>query len=119
MRVAIDDFGTGYSSLSYLHRFPVHTLKIDRSFVVEIHDGNTQFPVVLAIIAIAKGLGLTLVAEGVETLTQLRYLENAGCHLMQGWYFHKALPQTRILELVKAQTGQSGLFSGFSAFSDL
>ncbi len=119
VRVAIDDFGTGYSSLSYLHRFPVHTLKIDRSFVVEIHDGNTQFPVVLAIIAIAKGLGLTLVAEGVETLTQLRYLENAGCHLMQGWYFHKALPQTRILDLVKAQTGQSGLFSGFSAFSDL
>jgi diguanylate cyclase (GGDEF)-like protein/PAS domain S-box-containing protein len=119
VRVAIDDFGTGYSSLSYLHRFPVHTLKIDRSFVVEIHDGNTQFPVVLAIIAIAKGLGLTLVAEGVETLTQLNYLANAGCQLMQGYYFHQALPQPRILELVKAQTGQSTLFSGFSAFSDL
>jgi EAL domain-containing protein (putative c-di-GMP-specific phosphodiesterase class I) len=74
--------------------------------------------VVLAIIAIAKGLGLTLVAEGVETLTQMRYLENSGCNLMQGYYFHKPLPQPRILELIKAQTGQSGLFSGFSAFSE-
>jgi diguanylate cyclase (GGDEF)-like protein/PAS domain S-box-containing protein len=119
VRVAIDDFGTGYSSLSYLHRFPVHTLKIDRSFVIEIHDSSSQFPVVLAIIAIAKGLGLTLVAEGVETLTQLRYLERSGCHLMQGYYFHKPLPQPRILELIKSQTGQSGLFSGFSAFSEI
>ena len=74
--IAIDDFGTGYSSLSYLHRFPIHTLKIDRSFVTEIQDDSSQFPVVLAIISIAKGLGLNLVAEGVETTIQERYLEN-------------------------------------------
>lgn len=105
VRVAIDDFGTGYSSLSYLHRFPVHTLKIDRSFVVEIRDDQTQFPVVLAIISIAKGLGLSLVAEGVETLTQLRYLENSGCNVMQGYYYHRPLQQTRILELIREQAG--------------
>jgi len=103
VRVAIDDFGTGYSSLSYLHRFPVHTLKIDRAFISEIRDGSTQFPVVLAIIAIAKGLGLSLVAEGVETATQLRYLEISGCQLVQGYYFHKPLPESQILELIKTQ----------------
>ena len=65
--VAIDDFGTGYSSLAYLHRFPIHTIKIDQSFVKEIHDEHGHYPVVLAIISIARGLGLHLIAEGVET----------------------------------------------------
>jgi len=103
VRVAIDDFGTGYSSLSYLHRFPVHTLKIDRSFVVEIRDDETQYPVVLAIISIANGLGLNLVAEGVETLSQLRYLEKSGCNVVQGYYYHRPLPQQTILELIRGQ----------------
>lgn len=103
VKVAIDDFGTGYSSLSYLHRFPVHTLKIDRSFVIEIRDDEIQYPVVLAIISIAKGLGLNLVAEGVETLAQLRYLEKSGCNVVQGYYYHKPLPQKMILELIRAQ----------------
>ena len=101
--VAIDDFGTGYSSLSYLHRFPVHTLKIDRSFVMEIHDEKASFPVVLAIIAIAKGLRLNLVAEGVETLTQANYLQNAGCHIMQGYFYYKPLPQSRMVALLAEQ----------------
>jgi EAL domain-containing protein (putative c-di-GMP-specific phosphodiesterase class I) len=105
VRVAIDDFGTGYSSLSYLHRFPVHTLKIDRSFVIEIRDDETQYPVVLAIISIAKGLGLNLVAEGVETLAQLRYLEKSGCNVVQGYYYHKPMPQQTILELIRGQVG--------------
>ncbi len=65
--VAIDDFGTGYSSLAYLHRFPVHTIKIDQAFFKEIQRDNGHFPVVLAIISIARGLGLKLVAEVVET----------------------------------------------------
>lgn len=101
--VAIDDFGTGYSSLSYLHRFPVHTLKIDRSFVMEIHDEKASFPVVLAIIAIAKGLRLNLVAEGVETLTQANYLQNAGCRIMQGYFYYKPLPQSRMVALLAEQ----------------
>lgn len=105
--VAIDDFGTGYSSLSYLHRFPVHTLKIDRSFVIEILDDGDQFPVVLAIISIAKGLGLNLVAEGVETLAQIRYLEKSGCHIMQGYYYHKPLQQQRFMALLREQAAHA------------
>jgi diguanylate cyclase (GGDEF)-like protein/PAS domain S-box-containing protein len=101
--VAIDDFGTGYSSLSYLHRFPIHTIKIDRSFVMEIQDQNAQFPVVLAIVAIAKGLGLNLVAEGVETDVQVRYLENAGCQIIQGFYYHRPMPQAQLLALLHVQ----------------
>ena len=105
VRVAIDDFGTGYSSLSYLHRFPIHVLKIDRSFVMPIEDESLQFPVVLAIISIARGLGLKLVAEGVETEVQKNYLENAGCQTFQGYYFHKPMQQGALLALLQAQIG--------------
>jgi diguanylate cyclase (GGDEF)-like protein/PAS domain S-box-containing protein len=102
--VAIDDFGTGYSSLSYLHRFPIHTIKIDRSFVQEIQDPDAQFPVVLAIVAIAKGLGLNLVAEGVETLVQSRYLEDAGCKIIQGFLYHRPMSQVDLIELLRVQS---------------
>jgi diguanylate cyclase (GGDEF)-like protein/PAS domain S-box-containing protein len=97
VRIAIDDFGTGYSSLAYLHRFPVHTIKIDKSFVHEIQQENGHFPVVLAIISIARGLGLHVIAEGVETTSQARYLEQAGCTTMQGFLFHKPLTQSQVL----------------------
>ena len=90
--VAIDDFGTGYSSLAYLHRFPVHTIKIDQSFVKEIHDEHGHYPVVLAIISIARGLGLNLIAEGVETESQARYLRSNGCLTMQGFLYHRPMP---------------------------
>jgi len=103
VRVAIDDFGTGYSSLAYLHRFPIHVLKIDRSFVMCIEDDTLQFPVVLAIISIAKGLGLKLVAEGVETEVQKRYLENAGCQTFQGYYYHRPMQQGALMDLLHGQ----------------
>lgn len=103
VRVAIDDFGTGYSSLSYLHRFPIHILKIDRSFVIPIEDDGLQFPVVLAIISIAKGLGLKLVAEGVETEVQKRYLEQAGCATFQGYYFHRPMSHLALMDLLRAE----------------
>ncbi|MDR3368393.1 EAL domain-containing protein [Rhodoferax sp.] len=103
VRVAIDDFGTGYSSLSYLHRFPIHVLKIDRSFVMPIEDDTLQFPVVLAIISIAKGLGLKLVAEGVETEVQKRYLENAGCQTFQGFYYHRPMQQSALMQVLTNQ----------------
>jgi diguanylate cyclase (GGDEF)-like protein/PAS domain S-box-containing protein len=106
VKVAIDDFGTGYSSLSYLHRFPIHILKIDRSFVMPIEDEAVHFPVVLAIISIAKGLGLELVAEGVETEVQKRYLEQAGCETIQGYYFHRPMQQATLLALLQAQAQQ-------------
>ena len=96
--VAIDDFGTGYSSLSYLHRFPVHTIKIDQSFIKEIQRDNGHFPVVLAIISIARGLGLKLVAEGVETVTQARYLEQSGCTTMQGYFYYQPLSCQQFIE---------------------
>ncbi|GAB4401521.1 MAG: hypothetical protein OHK0048_18300 [Rhodoferax sp.] len=100
VRIAIDDFGTGYSSLSYLHRFPLNTLKIDRAFVMDIVDENAALPVVRAIISIAKGLNLHLVAEGVETATQQRYLARAGCHTIQGFYHYRPLRQSQLLALL-------------------
>jgi len=99
--VAIDDFGTGYSSLAYLHRFPVHTIKIDQAFVREIQRENGHFPVVLAIISIARGLGLKLIAEGVETATQSHYLERSGCTSMQGYYYYPPLSSTRLIALLR------------------
>lgn len=90
IKIAIDDFGTGYSSLSYLQQFPINTLKIDKSFVGSIHvnDGGTS--IVDAIVAMAHGLKLNLIAEGVETDSQLEYLKSLGCAEIQGWLFGKA-----------------------------
>jgi diguanylate cyclase (GGDEF)-like protein/PAS domain S-box-containing protein len=101
--VAIDDFGTGYSSLSYLHRFPIHTMKIDQSFVQEIHDANGHYPVILAIISIARGLNLNLVAEGVETETQADYLRANGCETMQGYLFHRPISLSSFIGVLRAQ----------------
>ncbi|MEI7432212.1 MAG: EAL domain-containing protein, partial [Betaproteobacteria bacterium] len=99
--VAIDDFGTGYSSLSYLHRFPVHKIKIDQTFVKEIQREDGHFPVILAIISIARGLGLKIVAEGVETITQLQYLKKSGCTTMQGYYYYQPLSCSQLIEAIK------------------
>jgi diguanylate cyclase (GGDEF)-like protein/PAS domain S-box-containing protein len=106
--VAIDDFGTGYSSLAYLHRFPVHTIKIDQSFVKEIHDEHGHYPVVLAIISIARGLGLNLIAEGVETDAQARYLRANGCLTMQGYLYYRPMPLGRFIDVLRAQGVPAG-----------
>ncbi len=113
--VAIDDFGTGYSSLAYLHRFPVHTIKIDQSFVKEIHDEHGHYPVVLAIISIARGLGLNLIAEGVETDAQARYLRANGCLTMQGYLYYRPMPLGRFIDVLRAQGVPSGV-PGMLAF---
>ncbi|MYM69796.1 EAL domain-containing protein [Pseudoduganella sp. FT55W] len=105
--VAIDDFGTGYSSLAYLHRFPIHTIKIDQSFVKEIHDENGHYPVILAIISIARGLGLHLVAEGVETEVQSRYLEANGCTTMQGYLYHRPISLASFIDVLQEQNRRS------------
>ncbi|MDQ5904646.1 MAG: hypothetical protein QG592_1142 [Pseudomonadota bacterium] len=97
---AIDDFGTGYSSLAYLHRFPVDTIKIDQSFVREIYSANGHYPVILAIISIARGLNLGLVAEGVETEAQYEYLKANGCKIMQGYRFSPAVSRSEFLALL-------------------
>jgi len=106
--VAIDDFGTGYSSLSYLHRFPIHTIKIDQSFVKEIHDEHGHYPVILAIISIARGLGLHLIAEGVETEVQARYLKANGCLTMQGYLYHRPISLPNFIAVLQ----QGGIAPG-------
>ncbi|MFT4712786.1 MAG: diguanylate cyclase (GGDEF)-like protein/PAS domain S-box-containing protein [Candidatus Azotimanducaceae bacterium] len=100
IKVAVDDFGTGYSSLSYLQQFPINTLKIDKSFVstIEINEGGTS--IVNAIVAMAQGLKLNLIAEGVETDPQLEYLRKLGCEEIQGWLFGKAESADRTFEVL-------------------
>ncbi|MFT5709849.1 MAG: putative signal transduction protein with EAL and GGDEF domain [Halioglobus sp.] len=88
--LAVDDFGTGYSSLSYLKRFPIDTLKIDQSFVADL-DSPDGAAIVDAILALAKALNLRVIAEGIETKDQLRYLVRKQCHLLQGYYFSRPI----------------------------
>ena len=92
--VALDDFGTGYSSLSYLHRFPLHALKIDRTFIASLRPGGTaaSTAIVRAVLALAKTLGLEVVAEGVETQAQRQCLLDLGCEYGQGFLFAAAQP---------------------------
>ena len=100
IKVAIDDFGTGYSSLSYLQQFPINTLKIDKSFVSSINESEEATSIVDAIVAMAKGLKLNLIAEGVETDPQLEYLKNLGCESIQGYLFGKAEGVDRTTEIL-------------------
>lgn len=91
VQFSIDDFGTGYSSLSYLQRLPINTLKIDRSFVNDIDLPGTSVSIIQAILALAHSLGMTTVAEGIETADQLERLRTLHCDYGQGWWFSKAL----------------------------
>ena len=100
VRLALDDFGTGYSSLSYLRRFPLDELKIDRSFIVECHAGNNSATVITqAIITLAHGLRLSVVAEGVETLQQLEFLRANACDQYQGFLFSRPVPAVEFAAL--------------------
>ncbi len=106
IRLSIDDFGTGYSSLSYLHRFPLDTLKIDRSFVSRLgaiengDDGGQPLQIVRAIVTLAHNLGLNAIAEGVETAEQLAQLRELDCELAQGYWFSKPLDSSTVTEIL-------------------
>ena len=101
VRIALDDFGTGYSSLSYLRSFPFDRIKIDRSFVADLLDGNEAVAIVHAILSLASSLKMQTTAEGVETAVQQRLLQAAGCDEMQGYLFSQPLPASGIGELIR------------------
>jgi len=101
VRVAIDDFGTGYSSLSYLHKFQIDCLKIDQSFVRNLPSERSARALSESIIVMAHKLGLTVVAEGVETAEQLEFLVSAGCDYAQGYYFSRPIPAQEFDALLK------------------
>lgn len=107
VRIAIDDFGTGYSSLSYLKHFPVHSIKIDRSFVSGITTNSSDAAITRAVIAMAQNLGVRVVAEGVESEKQLEFLKTYQCHEVQGFYFFPPLPEKSITQLLQRQSEKS------------
>ena len=107
LTIAIDDFGTGYSSLNYLRKLPIHTLKVDQSFIQDIKDTQNEACIVNAIVSMAHGLKLNIIAEGVETKAQLEYLKLLGCQEIQGFYFGKAEPGQKALELISQSAGHS------------
>src|SRR5207302_2717390 len=104
--LAIDDFGTGYSSLSYLRRFPVDTLKMARSFINRLAAGAPDVAIVSAVIGLGQALGLTVTAEGVETVEQLRVLADLGCDAAQGYLFARPIAAADVPAfLARGRTG--------------
>jgi diguanylate cyclase (GGDEF)-like protein len=101
VQIAIDDFGTGYSSLAYLKRFPIDILKIDRSFIRDIPADSGDRKITRAIIAMAHSLRLKVVAEGVETADQLRFLRTQCCDAVQGYFLHRPLPEAEVADVLK------------------
>ena len=98
IKLSMDDFGTGYSSLSYLRQYPFDVLKIDRSFINGITSNKADYNLVKATIAMSHSLGLTVIAEGVETAEQLQVLNKLKCDFIQGYYFSKPIPAMQLLE---------------------
>lgn len=103
MRISMDDFGTGHSSLSNLKLLPIDELKIDKSFIDNVPEAKDDVIIVMAIAQMAKTLGLTIVVEGIETKTQLDFIESIGCHIMQGYYFSPPVSADKMGQLLAGQ----------------
>ncbi len=106
LRITLDDFGVAYSSLGYLMDFPLHCLKIDKSFTGGIGQGKKQDAIVSAIIVLAQNMGLEVVAEGVETEEQLIFLKSRGCNTCQGYLFHQPLMVEQVEKILRGQTAR-------------
>jgi EAL domain-containing protein (putative c-di-GMP-specific phosphodiesterase class I) len=109
VQISIDDFGTGYSSLNYLHKFPLDTLKIDRSFVNSIERGSENAEIVRTVVYLAKALGLDVVAEGIESIHQLSQLQQLGCEYGQGYLFSRPVPKDAIAAFLTDDLGWQSL----------
>ena len=107
MDISIDDFGTGYSSLSYLHQYPVSTLKIDKSFISNMTRDDSALGLVRTILSLSDNLGLSVIAEGVETEEQVSMLRTLRCQVAQGLLYARPLGLDRALELVTPKDGGS------------
>ena len=112
VHILLDDFGTGYSSLAYLEKFPIDTLKIDRSFVARLEEGEERGAVLRAIFAMASALGLEAIAEGVETAEQLRQLRDLGCRWIQGYVVARPMPVAKVLAFLAEQATLSSAVGG-------
>jgi len=103
VNLSIDDFGTGYSSLSYLKRYPIHKIKIDKSFIDGLPDDTEDAAIVTAIIGMAKGLDFKTLAEGVESREQLAFLQQHGCDEMQGYLFSRPVSADEAAALLQKE----------------
>jgi EAL domain-containing protein (putative c-di-GMP-specific phosphodiesterase class I) len=112
VRLAIDDFGTGYSSLTYLKHFPIDRLKIDQLFIRDITTDSDDASISEAIIAMARSLGMDVIAEGVETKEQMEFLASRDCHEMQGFYFSRPVSGEDIRQILEKglTVGNSRMF---------
>jgi diguanylate cyclase (GGDEF)-like protein len=104
VQISMDDFGTGYSSLTHLRQFPINTLKIDQSFVRDVVDNARDTQIVMAVISLARGLNLNVIAEGVETVDQLNLLQELKCEQAQGYVFNQPLPADAVAAVLQSKT---------------
>jgi len=108
VQIAMDDFGTGYSSLSYLARLPINSLKIDRSFIMQMSKGPEQMAIVSTVISLGRALNLKVVAEGVETEEQANLLRLLHCDEAQGYLFGRPVPLREIEQMLASSVGEGG-----------
>jgi EAL domain-containing protein (putative c-di-GMP-specific phosphodiesterase class I) len=106
--ISIDDFGTGYSSLSYLKQFPADTLKIDRSFIKELPHDKDAAAIVDAIIQMGHIFGIRIIAEGVETSEQAKFIHEHSCDAIQGYFYGRPMPEEMLKEYIASNFPDSG-----------